>query len=317
MMQAVLFWFFVFSCFSCHYYQLEKELNPEDAEFINKVRYIITPRERKVFLNLPDSERKAFQQDFWKKRDPNPKTDENEFKQTYFSRIYRANELFVGEGRPGWATDRGRIYILYGAPSQRLTRSHSTMSQRCREIWYYRNFPVVFEDDFCIGQFKLITFDLTSIRHLNIKHKKELSLSSSQISRVRKDENVFLDFNWKIKDLIFQPSEIKGIIEVHIPYAHLWFQEDQNTLRTIIHVKVEIIASNDQCLWKYEHPFRIKTDEESLLKNKNRNHRIEIPFSILQKDNIRLFREGENRVFATLTNQTSGNKTTKILKIKL
>ncbi len=70
---------------------------------------------------MPPSERKNFREEFWKRRDLDPSTEENEFKMEYFNRIEKANDLFISEGRPGWLTDRGSIYILLGPPMNRLT----------------------------------------------------------------------------------------------------------------------------------------------------------------------------------------------------
>ena len=75
---------------ACRLYNLERKLNPADADFLNKVRYIITSEERRTFLELPDSEKAQFIEDFWKRRDPDPTTEENEFKMEYF-KIGRAH----------------------------------------------------------------------------------------------------------------------------------------------------------------------------------------------------------------------------------
>jgi len=89
-----LLFFFSFSIFSsCITYKLEKALDPESKEFLSKARYIISKQERKIFLNLPPSEREAFIEEFWKKRDPDPYTEENEFKEQYLARIEMANRL--------------------------------------------------------------------------------------------------------------------------------------------------------------------------------------------------------------------------------
>lgn len=78
------------------------------------VIYIITPEERQAFKQLSnDEERDNFIEAFWKRRDPTPDTEENEFKEEHYRRIAYANEHFAA-GIPGWKTDRGRIYIVYG-----------------------------------------------------------------------------------------------------------------------------------------------------------------------------------------------------------
>ncbi|HKT23957.1 MAG TPA: GWxTD domain-containing protein [Terriglobales bacterium] len=82
------------------------------------VRYIITDEERAAFKQLSnDEERDNFIEAFWARRDPTPDTVENEFKEEHYARIAYANEHFAA-GIPGWKTDRGRIYIMYGKPDE-------------------------------------------------------------------------------------------------------------------------------------------------------------------------------------------------------
>lgn len=80
------------------------------------VRYIITPEEKAVFDKLATSdEKEQFIEQFWFRRDPDPRTAENEFKDEHYRRIAYSNDHFWS-GKPGWLTDRGRIYILHGPP---------------------------------------------------------------------------------------------------------------------------------------------------------------------------------------------------------
>jgi GWxTD domain-containing protein len=82
------------------------------------VRYIITPEEEQAFkLLATDEERDAFIEQFWLRRDPTPDTEENEFREEHYRRIQYANEHYAA-GIPGWRTDRGRIYIVWGAPDE-------------------------------------------------------------------------------------------------------------------------------------------------------------------------------------------------------
>lgn len=82
------------------------------------VVYIISEEERDVFLKLTtDQERDRFIEQFWERRDSDPKTAINEFKEEHFRRIQYANERFAS-GIPGWKTDRGMIYIKFGPPAQ-------------------------------------------------------------------------------------------------------------------------------------------------------------------------------------------------------
>jgi GWxTD domain-containing protein len=80
------------------------------------VRWIITDEEVSAFKKLSNNtERDAFIEEFWRKRDPTPDTEENEYKEEHYRRIAYSNEHFAA-GIPGWKTDRGRIWIMYGKP---------------------------------------------------------------------------------------------------------------------------------------------------------------------------------------------------------
>lgn len=80
------------------------------------VAYIISDEERRAFKNLSnDEEREAFIENFWLRRNPNPDSPENEFRDEHYRRIQYANDHFAA-GKPGWKTDRGHIYIAFGKP---------------------------------------------------------------------------------------------------------------------------------------------------------------------------------------------------------
>src|SRR5437588_6955197 len=82
----------------------------------NDVKWIITGEELQAFKQLSnDEERDQFIEQFWLRRDPTPDTVENEYKDEHYRRIAYANEHFAS-GIPGWRTDRGRIYIVFGPP---------------------------------------------------------------------------------------------------------------------------------------------------------------------------------------------------------
>jgi GWxTD domain-containing protein len=98
---------------------LKEELSKDDKDWLNKdVTYIISPEERKAFMQLSnEEEREQFIESFWDRRNPDPDSEDNEFKDEHYRRIEYANEHFQG-GKPGWMTDRGRIYIVYGPPDE-------------------------------------------------------------------------------------------------------------------------------------------------------------------------------------------------------
>lgn len=97
------------------------------------VRWIITDEERKTFNSLKtDDEREQFIEQFWLRRDPDPDTDVNEYREDYYQRIAYANEKYTS-GIPGWKTDRGRIYIMFGKPDQ--VESHPSGGSYDRPVW--------------------------------------------------------------------------------------------------------------------------------------------------------------------------------------
>jgi GWxTD domain-containing protein len=130
---------------------VKPELKKAYKDWLDKdVTYIITDEERKAFKKLAtDDERERFIEEFWRRRDPDPDTDENEFKEEYYERIAYANEHF-SSGIPGWKTDRGRIWIMYGKPDERETHPMGGSYERPSyegggstttypfEIWFYR-----------------------------------------------------------------------------------------------------------------------------------------------------------------------------------
>jgi len=98
---------------------LKHELTKTYKKWLDEdVAYIITDEERAAFKQLSnDEERDNFIEAFWQRRDPTPDTEENEYKEEHYQRIAYSNEHFAA-GVPGWRTDRGRIYIVFGKPDE-------------------------------------------------------------------------------------------------------------------------------------------------------------------------------------------------------
>ena len=117
--------------------QAGAELGSAYQKWLNEdVAYIITAEERSAYLALKtDADCDQFIEKFWLRRDPTPGTAENEYKEEHYRRLAYANEHFASSV-PGWKTDRGRIYIVYGAPDEiEDHRSESTPHQ----AWLYHH----------------------------------------------------------------------------------------------------------------------------------------------------------------------------------
>ena len=95
--------------------------------------YIITPEERAAFSRLgTNEEREQYIEIIFQRRNPNPDSSVNEFKEEHYRRIAYANEHFAS-GIPGWKTDRGHIYIVWGPPDE--IDSHPTGGTYDRPLW--------------------------------------------------------------------------------------------------------------------------------------------------------------------------------------
>ncbi len=122
------------------------------------VLWIITPEERSAYLKLTEnSERDAFIKQFWERRNPTPSAAENTFKQEHYRRIAYANKHFTADV-PGWRTDRGRIFIIYGQPvSIDVHPLGDEHSAKAYETWHYRSKDMKFVDDCNCGDYRLQT----------------------------------------------------------------------------------------------------------------------------------------------------------------
>ncbi len=122
---------------------------------IEMLKYIVSDRELRDLKSGSRSERERKFREFWAERDPTPDTEFNELMAEYYRRIDFAYQNFSSLQVPGYESDRGRAYILYGPPSnidRRLLPNQPT-----REIWEYPNRELIFEATTGLGDFRLIS----------------------------------------------------------------------------------------------------------------------------------------------------------------
>ncbi len=217
-----------------------KENNKIYQDWINKdVAYIITDDEQKAYKSLKtDEERENFIENFWRRRDPNPDTEENEFREEYFERIAYANEHYAS-GIPGWKTDRGRIYIAWGKPDG--VESHPTGGSYDRpsyegggstttypfETWFYRHLDNVgdgieieFVDPTGTGEYRIARNayekdalatvpggGLTTAEQLGISTKADRQLGAGQTYYGREQDNPFRKL--EIISNLSRPPQVK------------------------------------------------------------------------------------------------------------
>jgi len=282
----LVFLLYSFLLVSCASYTMQKNLDPESREFISKVRYIISKKERKVFLTLPESERKTFIEEFWKSRDPDPETTQNEYKDEYFKRIDEANHLFK-EGSPGWLQDRGRVYILLGPPWERQTFPRGVnFYDKPEEIWYYGYFVIRFIDNDWSGEYRLVPDSSWQIAELN-KAQMVLQPKGS-------DQKYPFEFDVKVK----KAAENEVAVQVNVPYKNIWFAENEGQLKASLKLTMDISDSSENIVWDHIKSYPIELTEEELEAIFVKDYTIEIRVKL---------EPGKYTFFAELTNLADGN----------
>jgi len=142
--------FIVLACLLCLSSQAQEKriivCTESDAEVYKKwakrdAAYLITKEEKEAYEKLITSaEREKFIEDFWRRRDPTPATEVNEFRTEHYERIAYTNEHFAS-GIPGWMTDRGRTYIVYGKPDriEKGRAKFENFENILFETWHYKS----------------------------------------------------------------------------------------------------------------------------------------------------------------------------------
>jgi GWxTD domain-containing protein len=143
----------------------EEELAAELVKrFKQDVTYIASPGELEMFDDLNFVGKRSFIDDFWRKKDTNPETPENEFKTEHYRRIQTANLRFsrTQEAGDGWNTDMGRVYITYGEANE-IERHPSTQAAKPWERWNYHDLEggayFIFVDEDGYGVYRLVHSD--------------------------------------------------------------------------------------------------------------------------------------------------------------
>ena len=255
--------FFLLGIWSCAPDRAVK-LDPETAEFYETARLIMTDDEKDIFNNLPSNEdRKEFIQEFWEKRDPDPETEVNEFREEYFRRIEYANERF-NEGTPGWKTDRGRIYVYLGAPDKideifnhNATDPTGNPIRGSLLLWvYYRyEFAVQFYDKSGIGHF-------TMDPYYGVIGDIFLAIERAKMGMGFSDDefrSTFWDF-----DLEYETSAQEFIVE--IPAEDLVFKEEGGLLKADFSIEFFIYPEDGSGKFEFKDTINFEEEEQELLK---------------------------------------------------
>jgi GWxTD domain-containing protein len=282
---------------ACATSQAVKSLDGESRDFLSKVRYIITKQERERFLAIPAGDRKAFVEEFWKKRDPRPETHVNEFKDQYFARIAEANHLFTEAAEPGWLQDRGRVYILLGPPTNRITYPRGiTFYGLPTEIWHYGFFPIVFTDAWWNGDYEL---DPLSVEQLSILNRAQMEWQP-QIAA----EKGQIDFRVKVK----KNKAGRALVEVAIPFRAIWFDVEDKTLRATFILTLDLMEMDGKEIRQSRTEYPLEITGDKLRESYAKNYVIEVPVEA---------RAGDFWLRLTLENANDGSKAYKRIRLSI
>ncbi len=294
-----IFFFFIISFFliNCNTQlkRAEKELPPKYKKFLSEVRYIITQKEKKAFLSTPNTEKDKFINNFWKRRDPVPETEENEYKEEYYKRIKEANKMFTEEGRQGWLTDRGRVYILLGPPSERhVYPTGYSFYDSPSEVWYYNFFPVVFVDEYRIGNYKLTP--------LGAQYVVELLDSSRYLNQHQKIQSPYFSFTSKI----LKSKQGKYYLRLILPYKKMLFEKKEDTLKANIVVKILTLEGPEKRKWTFSKDYLILLNKDKI--NTLINHKIDIETP---------FKKGSYKIKISVISKKDKIKSSRVIYFKI
>jgi GWxTD domain-containing protein len=228
----------------------KNELPEHYKKWLNEeVVYIIAPLEKEVFLKLKtDRERDLFIEAFWRHRDPTPGTSENEFKKEHYRRLSYVNHFYGRTTpKPGWKTDRGRIYIILGEPND-IQRFEGKTQTYASVVWFYQGktdlglppgFNLVFFQEGGTGEYRLYSplkdgpqALLTSyygdpmdyLEAYKQLYEFEPNLAQASLSLIPGEESAYYGRPSLSSDLLIQKVETTPIREVEDRYAQKFLQ---------------------------------------------------------------------------------------------
>jgi GWxTD domain-containing protein len=204
---------------------IQKEMESPYKKWINgPIGYLITPEERAAFRKLTtDDERDQFIEEFWRRRNPDPSSPENGFKEEVYRRIAYANEHF-SSGIPGWRTDRGHIYIMYGPPDEKETHpsggtyvanptelpytgigASNTMTTYPFEDWTYRYIPGIGEN----VELEFVDPTMTGEYHLTMNPCEKDAMANVPGDMTGCQGGVAIGSIWN-PNLVISPTQVNG-----------------------------------------------------------------------------------------------------------
>jgi len=272
-------------------------LDAESRDFLSKVRYLITKQERQRFLAIPAGDRTSFMEEFWEKRESEKLPGEKSFKEEYFARIEEANRLFSEGSEPGWLQDRGRVYILLGPPTNRITYPRGvTFWDVPTEYWYYGFFPLTFTDAWWNGNYKLDPESVEQVAILNRTQKDWQPYVGPEEGRI--------EFKVKVE----RPKPGAALIEIAVPYRDIRFEIKNRVMRAILVLTLDLLEKDENVIRQYQAEYPIEIADADFDRVKAEDYVLNVPMEASP---------GEYGLRLILKNAKDGIKTYKKIKISL
>jgi GWxTD domain-containing protein len=295
----------IFILGGCLHWSLEEDLAPQEKEFLSQVQYIITAQEKDNFLHLPPGKREAFIQSFWKKRDPDPETEVNEFKEQHLRRIDEANRLFTKNGK---LEDRGMVHIMLGPPEAKEQYPDGEFpGDYPHEVWRYGFFRIFFYDLKWSGDYKLLP---ESARQLAAATRGPEEFAPGmrgrgpeEFSPGRKMPGPKLD---QELDFRLELNEAEKKLIIRIPWSSLRFQAQGQSLSTTLDFLLEVKNPKGVLLRSEKKEYPLSFEEREFRSLKVPDYVIEWSLSL---------EKGNYNVAVTLENRPFRDKATRTLEV--
>jgi GWxTD domain-containing protein len=266
------------------------------------IRYIITPQEERIFRAMPPEDRGEFIIDFWARRDSDPSTPENEFRSVYYTRLAVADKAF-GAGIPGWMTDKGRIYILLGPPTDVIKKTmgekskefsrdqrqlstnlleEGTFTEKPTDIWIYNQYPdyfagplrLTFVDYDGTGNYRLTTDVEVKPFSMMSPHQSDPDMVKYQwIGEIEESESFsailpFLDYS-KSLGAIQKNKEGAYTVECafDIPYRAIRYQKKDDGWDYHLELSIEVKFVGEKSSYRENKEIRKHISSENLKRN--------------------------------------------------
>ncbi|HDP94316.1 MAG TPA: GWxTD domain-containing protein [Candidatus Aminicenantes bacterium] len=285
-------------------------VEPQTDEFYQVARPIMTSQESRIYRNLASPQlRKRFIEYFWEIRDPNPLTEDNEFRMEMLRRFEHVQRYFQEGQRPGWRTDRGRFFMILGPPDE-VDRNVQTTDPRLqgRVIDWYYGFSGATGTTYSGGGFRLRFVDERGFgifrmdeRYMPLRVMDILEELKFNMIVKRGQDSPFpeaIDFQ-----VDFNPAA--GEVTVSFGPKRVAFERREDRILVHLHVAVMVINEKEK-IDKFTRDWKEEFNAEAVLKE---DFRFNIPVAVRLDP-------GKSTLDVVVTDLMSGRKSRRMTSVK-